>query len=419
VATAARRPRLIHLTTTDMSLDWLLGPQLEAFRDAGFEVFGASAPGPHVPAVEARGVRHLPLRHATRAMAPGRDLAALVELQRLFRAVRPDIVHTHNPKPGLYGRLAARAAGVPVVVNTVHGLYALPGDPLPKRALVYGLERVAAACSDAELVQNPEDLPVLRRLGIPERRLHLLGNGIDLDRFSAGRVDPATTARLRAELGVGPDDVVVGAVGRLVAEKGYRELFAAVARARAVEPQLRLVVVGPTDPDKADGLGPGDLARAEDEAGAVFLGQRDDVDALYSVMDLYVLASHREGFPRSAMEAAAMGLPVVATDIRGCRQVVDHGRTGLLVPVGDVQRLADALVLLAADPARRRSMGRLGAAKARREFDQRRVIDTTLGVYRHLLRSASLRGPVGSRRSGLAGAGSACPIGADDRRPLP
>jgi glycosyltransferase involved in cell wall biosynthesis len=380
-----RPPRLIHVTTTDMSLDWLLGPQLSAFREAGFEVAGASAPGPHVPAIEARGVRHLPLRHATRAMAPGRDAAALAELVRLFRAERPDVVHTHNPKPGLYGRLAARAAGVPVVVNTVHGLYALPGDPWPKRAVVYGLERVAAACSDAELVQNPEDLPVLRRLGVPAERLHLLGNGIDLDRFSRTRVPPEATAALRAELRLAPGDVVVGAVGRLVAEKGYRELFAAVARARQLDGRLRLVVVGPADPDKADGLGAADLARAEAEAGAVFLGHRDDVERLYSVMDLYVLASHREGFPRSAMEAAAMGLPVVATDIRGCRQVVDHGRTGLLVPLGDVGRLAEALVLLAGDPQRRRAMGERAVAKARAEFDQRRVIDLTLGVYRALL----------------------------------
>ena len=108
---------------------------------------------------------------------------ALVELWRLFRRLRPDIVHTHNPKPGLYGRVAARAAGVPGVVNTVHGLYASPEDRVSRRAVVYALERAASMCSGAELVQNPEDLQVLSRLGVPSDKLVLLGNGVDLQRF--------------------------------------------------------------------------------------------------------------------------------------------------------------------------------------------------------------------------------------------
>lgn len=383
------RPKLIHVTTTDMSLDWLLGPQLEAFVAAGFEVLGASAPGPHVEAIEARGVRHIPLQHATRAMAPQRDALALLELYDVFARERPDIVHTHNPKPGVYGRLAARAAGVPVVVNTVHGLYALPEDPLAKRAVVYSLERLAATCSDAELLQNPEDVPTLLALGVPRRKITVLGNGVDLARFDPARIDGQTVTRHRALIGAGPDDVVVGAVGRLVWEKGYRELFDAAAIAYDREPSLRFVVIGPRDPDKADAVTDDEVARAQQRAGMHFLGHRDDVDEWYRAFDVYVLASYREGFPRSAMEAAAMGVPIVATDIRGCRQVVDHGRTGLLVPVRDVERLAEALVLLARDEGRRRAMGRAARQKAIEQFDQQRVIDLTLKVYRERLAATS------------------------------
>lgn len=385
---ATSRPRLIHVTTTDMSLDWLLGPQLEAFADAGFEVLGASAAGAHVEAIEARGIRHIALAHATRAMAPGEDVLAMRELYEVFRRERPTIVHTHNPKPGFYGRLAGRAAGVPIVVNTVHGLYALPGDPLAKRALVYSLERIAATCSDAELLQNPEDLPVLRRLRVPARKLHVLGNGIDLRRFDPDEVDPEVPGKLRAEIGVAPNEVLVGAVGRLVREKGYLELFEAVRRARVEHPDLRLVVVGPSEPDKADGISAAEIEHAQRD-GVIFLGHRDDVDQLYTAMDAYVLASHREGFPRSAMEAAAMGLPILATDIRGCRQVVDHGVTGLLATLGDVERLADGLRVLVRDAARRDSMGRAAIAKARREFDQRNQIELTLSVYRERLAATS------------------------------
>ena len=378
------RPRVVHVTTTDVSLALLLGPQLRAFTDAGYEVIGASAPGPWVARLAADGIEHRALRHATRAMAPHRDAAALVELHRLFRELRPDIVHTHNPKPGFYGRLAARAARVPAIVNTVHGLYALPEDPLPKRAVVYGLERLAATCSHAELVQNPEDVEVLRRLRIPGRKIHLLGNGVDLGRFDPGRTDAARTAALHAEMGAAPGDVVCGLVGRLVWEKGYREVFEAARLVRARDPRVRFVVVGPSEPDKPDALGPSDVAAAE-AAGVRFLGLRDDVEDLYAAMDLYVLASHREGFPRSAMEAAAMGLPVVATDIRGCRQVVDDGVTGRLFPARDATALAAAIDDLVRDAALRRDMGAAARRKALAEFDQQRQIDLTLSVYERLL----------------------------------
>lgn len=382
------RPRLVHLTTVDLSLELLLGPQLSAFVDAGYEVIGMSAPGPWVDTVEARGVRHVPVRNATRAMAPGKDLAAIPELVGAFRRLRPDIVHTHNPKPGLYGRIAARAARVPVVVNTVHGLYATPEDHWRKRALVYGLERVAAACSDAELVQNPEDVPVLRRvLHEPASKVVLLGNGVDLDRFHP---DDAVRARVRAELGLADDQVLVLAVGRLVLEKGYGELLAAWQDLAPRFPDAVLAVAGPVEPDKADAV-PTSAIDAASEAGVRFLGMRDDVEDLYRAADLYVLASHREGFPRSAMEAAASGLPIVATDIRGCRQVVDHDATGLLVPVRDPAGLADAIGALVTDADRRRHMGASAVQRAAAEFDQRRQIERTLATYDRLLTATGRR----------------------------
>ncbi|MGH9030604.1 MAG: glycosyltransferase family 4 protein [Acidimicrobiia bacterium] len=380
------RARLIHVTTTDMSLALLLGPQLRAFADAGYEVVGASAPGPYVDDLEREGITHRPLRHATRARAPHRDVAALLELRATFRELQPDIVHTHNPKPGVYGRLAARWAGVPAIVNTVHGLYALPSDPWRKRMVVYGLERAAAACSHAELVQNREDLDVLARVGVTRHKLTLLGNGIDLARFDPAVVDPARVTALRRELGAGPEDVVCGVVGRLVWEKGYRDVFEAATMLRAASPHVRVVVAGPRDPAKADAVGEAEIAAAR-AAGVLFLGFRNDITDLYAAMDLYVLASHREGYPRSAMEAAAMGVPVVATDIRGSRDVVDDGATGVLVPPRNAGALATTVTSLATDAGLRRRMGEAGLRKARAQFDQQRVVDLTLGVYERLLRA--------------------------------
>ena len=375
--------RLVHVTSADISLALLLGPQLRAFADAGMEVIGVSAPGPFVDQLTSWGITHVALDHATRSVAVGQDVLALVELERLFRRLRPDIVHTHNPKPGLYGRIAARTAGVPGIVNTVHGLYAAPEDPWLRKSVVYTLERIAATCSDVELFQNPEDLEVMRRLGVPAGHLVLLGNGIDLDRFRSVRT-PEASARARRALGVDDSAIVVGTVGRLVWQKGFRELFAAARHLRSLRDDVVFVVVGPEDTAKGDALGPEDIAEARAIGNLVFTGHRDDVEDLYAGFDMYALPSYREGFPRSAMEAAACGVPVIATDIRGCRQVVDHDRTGLLVPVHNGDALALAIAALAADPARRSDMGARGRQKAEAEFDDRVFIGRTLDAYRSL-----------------------------------
>lgn len=379
--------KVAHLTTVDLSLRYLLFPQLLAVVDQGGETLGISAPGPWVPELEQAGVRHIPLPASTRGISPSADLRAALQLWRILRDENPDILHTHNPKPGLYGRILGRIAGVPVVVNTVHGLYATPDDPIPKRVLVYGLETVASRFSDAELVQSREDFELMKRWRIaPRTRLRLLGNGVDLTHFDPGRFDHDHRNRVRKGLGIGPRDVLVGMVGRLVAEKGYVELFEA---SKSLDHRYRIVCIGPADPDKPDALDESAIDEAEGR-GLRFLGMRTDMDELYHAMDLLVLPSHREGFPRAAMEAAAMGLPVIATDIRGCREVVEHGVNGLLVRVRDPRALAAAVVELGEDPARMKAMSVAARHRAEERFDEREVVATVIETYRELSRSMGL-----------------------------
>jgi glycosyltransferase involved in cell wall biosynthesis len=386
-------PVVVHLTTTDMSLDWLLRDQLTAILDGGYDVVGVSAPGEHVAALEALGVRHVPVPSLTRSMSLTSDLRAAIELFRVFRRLRPTIVHTHNPKPGVIGRIVGRAARVPIVVNTQHGLYAQPGDRRRRRWPVYAAERCAAACSDHEFVQSRDDVATLRRLRVPTGKLTDLGNGVDLTRF-----DPhAATmhddrAAVRAEWGCGDDDVVAIVVGRLVVEKGLTEIVAMAQRLRRDRPHARVVVVGPNDTGKHDALDEATI-QAATNAGVRFVGQRSDMPRCYAAADLFVTATYREGFPRAAMEAAAMGRPIVATDIRGCRQVVDHGRTGLLVAARDTEQLTNAVVALVDDPQMRRDMGSAAAAKAIAEFDVRRVATTIIAEYQRQLDRRGLTAP--------------------------
>lgn len=381
--------RVAHLTTVDLSLRFLVFAQLRSIDDLGGEAIGISAPGPWVPDIQAIGVRHLPLPSSTRGVAPLDDVKAAWQLWRHLRRENVDILHTHNPKPGLYGRILGRLAGIPIVVNTVHGLYAAPDDPWIKRAIVYTLEGVAARFSDDELVQSREDLELMLRLRmVPRDRARHLGNGVDLHRFDPDNPTRRSRADVRAELEIGDDDVVVGIVGRLVAEKGYPELFEAF---RQLDDGYRLIVIGPEDPDKPDSLNPESVARARGD-GVTFLGMRSDVDDLYQAMDIFVLPSHREGFPRAAMEAAAMGVPVIATDIRGCREVVDHGVNGMLVPVQDPDALAAAITTLGESADLRDEMSRAAQTKAASTFDEERVVERVLSSYRAVARRKGLSG---------------------------
>jgi glycosyltransferase involved in cell wall biosynthesis len=383
---AGERPKVLHVTTVDLSLHVLLGYQLRRFAEAGYEVVGASAPGPYVDRVTGDGrVRHVAVPSLTRGWTPGRDAVALRDLARVIRRERPAIVHTHNPKSGVLGRVAARLSRVPVVVNTVHGLYANPALPPARRRAIAAAERWAMRFSDLELFQSWEDLDLaVRTRMVRASRASYLGNGVDLARFDPGRVDPSAVAALRRTWGVRDGQVVVGTVGRLVREKGYEELFAAAALVGADRHDTAFVAVGPVEPAKADRLAGDALARARRD-GVVLHGEGDDMPAIYGAFDVFVLASHREGMPRSLIEAQAMGLPAVATAIRGCREVVVDEETGRLVPARDPSALAAAIRDLLAHPGRARAMGAAGRVRARDRFDEQRVVERTLAVYERLL----------------------------------
>jgi glycosyltransferase involved in cell wall biosynthesis len=280
----SRSLRIAHLTTVDMSLALLLATELEADVAAGHEVFGISAVGPYVPRIEARGVTHVPVASLTRSWDPRRDLEACLELFRTIRGLHLDVLHTHNPKTGAMGRVAGRLAGVPVVVNTCHGLWARPEDRWRKRAFVYVLEALAIRFSHYELFQNAEDLATLRPV-LKRGRYRLVGNGVDLTRFGP---DPEGRRRVRAELGVADDEILVGTIGRRVREKG-------MASSRMPQPafagRARFVWVGPeddTDPAPAGKCRPhGDAVQ--------YVEERTDMPAVYSALDVFVLASYREG----------------------------------------------------------------------------------------------------------------------------
>jgi glycosyltransferase involved in cell wall biosynthesis/ribosomal protein S18 acetylase RimI-like enzyme len=373
-----------HVSTVDLTQRFLLLGQLRRLREEGFDVTAISASGPWVGDLEAEGIHHVDWPHATRAWNPRWDARAFVELVGLLRRGRFDLVHTHNPKPGFLGRMAARVVGVPVVVNTVHGFYTLPEDPIPRRGLVLGLEWLAARWSDLEMYQSEEDLSWSRQVGVVAgRRSELLGNGTDLTRFDPDLVPVEKARALRGELGIPSGATVVGTIGRYVAEKGYGELFQAAKRVRSVRPDVWFLAAGDADPDKGDALAVDRLPGPAD--GFIFAGWQADIPETLAAMDIFVLPSWREGVPRSAIEAAAMARPLVVSNIRGCREVVREGIEGLLVPPRDPGRLAEAILRLVEEPSLRDKLGRAARARAVERFDERQVTDRVVAAYRSLL----------------------------------
>ena len=370
---ASRPLRLAHLTTVDMSLALLLGTELAVDVEEGHTVFGISASGSYVERVEALGVTHVPVRHFTRSWSLVSDLKAFLELFRTLRPLKLDVLHTHTPKAGVMGRIAGRLAGVPVVVNTCHGLWARPDDRLLKRALVYGAEALAIRFSDYELFQNAEDAATLRRFLKPGR-WQVVGNGVDLERF---RFDPEGRSRVRAELGVADDELLVGTIGRRVREKGLVEYAEAADRLRD---KATFIWVGPADDTDA-------AAHAPHENAVRFVGERTDMPAVYSALDVFVLASYREGFSRASMEAAACGRPLVLTDIRGCREVGTHEEHLLLVQPQSAESLAAGIDRLVGDDDLRARLGAAARERAQTTFDQRAVAKASLDSYASVAQS--------------------------------
>ena len=389
-------PKIAHITTIDQSLDYLLLNQLQSFQRAGYEVVGIAAPGPHVSRIESAGIRFLPV-YMTRNFTPLTDLFSLWQLWRVIRRERFVIVHTHNPKPGLLGQLAARFAGTPVVINTLHGFYFHDHmRPLGRRFYIM-LERLAALCSDLILSQNREDMITAKqeRIGRPSQ-MRYLGNGIDLTVFDPGRFSAEAVSQRRAKLNIPVEAPVVGFVGRLAGRrKGFLDFLAAASAIAQQLPEARFLIIGEADHGKPDAVEPSIATDYGIADRCLFLGRQanEDLPLLYCVMDLLVLPSLFEGVPRVVMEAAAMGIPAVVTDVKGNREAVERGRNGLLVPLGDVAALQEAILAILTNREDALRMGAEGRRLAQERFDERLIFAHIRAEYARLLRREGLSPP--------------------------
>jgi glycosyltransferase involved in cell wall biosynthesis len=307
------------------------------------------------------------------------DLVALTRLTRLMRRLRPHVVHTHTAKAGTLGRLAARLAGVPVIVHTYHG-HVLHGYFSPARTRFFiGIERWLARFTDRLLTVSERVRRELLdlRIGSPDR-FEVVPLGLDLDGFLACE---SLRGELRRELGLG-EEPLVGIVARLVPIKAHEVFLEAAQKVAAAIPAARFVIVG-------DGERRGELETAAGRPGlrgrVHFLGWRSDLDRIYADLDVVALTSRNEGSPVSLIEAMAAARPVVATRVGGVPDLVEDGVSGRLVPAGDASALAGALKALLADPERRRTMGEAGRRRVYPALSAWRLVADIDRLYTRLL----------------------------------
>lgn len=380
-------PSLWFIGGEDISLKL---PLLLAMRTRGFSVAaaGTEPPAPFL----SESVPYWQYQGGGRPLVTGR---ARDTLRRLLVEKRPDIVHAFDTLPGALAPIAARRAGVPGRLCTVTGLGSIYSSRRPLalslRPLYRSLRKRGCSACDVVVFQNDEDRRWFLREGIvPAGRDRLIpGSGIDVDAFEKARPDEAVVAALRRDLGI-DRRIVVSMIARLVPAKGVGEFLETASRIRARRNDVAFLMVG-----AAPRRGERSTLRRAVRCGVRWPGHRTDIPAILAASDILVLPSrYREGIPRVLLEAGAMGLPLIATDMPGCRDVVKHGRNGLLVPPGDAEALEAAVIdLLEADEERRR-MGACGRDHIRDRFGLTAVAESYRAIYEETM--------VGARRAGIA-----------------
>jgi glycosyltransferase involved in cell wall biosynthesis len=401
---ASARVVVVHVTTVPISLRAHLSGQGRFMRSRGFEVHAITSPGPEAGDFSRREGVEVETIAMRRAITPAADLAALWKLWRALRRLHPHIVHSHTPKGGLLGMIAGILSGAPVRIYHLRGLPFVTASGF-RRQLLRASERASCLLAHRVLAvsESMRSIAVEEGFCPPEKIKVLLGgsgNGVDAEGRFRPRPEAARLAA-RRERDLPSDARVIGFVGRLGPEKGSAELLSAWKALREREPRLHLLLVGPDE----------GLTRAQCEAlrrdpRVRLTGHVGDAAPMYPAMDVVALPTYREGFPNVALEAAAMALPIVATDVPGCRDAVVHGETGTLVPARDALALERALERYLEDPALRARHGAAARKRVLSDFRREAIWDAIALEYRTLL---AARGALPLDGDGLRPAPAATP----------
>lgn len=383
------KPKLVRITTVPISMNIILRDQLH-FMNQFYEVTGVTGyDEKHFNEIKEREGVKMQVVEMARPISPLKDLKALWDLFKLLKKEKPDIVHTHTPKAGLLGMVAARFAGIPVRLHTVAGLPLLETEGA-KRTLLNLIERFTYSCAHT-VYPNSYGLKkvILENSFCPEWKVRVLGNGssngIDTDYFSPEIYadDPGFANRKRAEHGVGEEDFVFCFVGRLAREKGIKELidaFESLQHRRLTSGNIKLLLVGPFE--KVNGVLEGEIhQKIYNNPDVLYVGRHDDIRPFLYMSDVFVFPSYREGFPGVVLQACAMGLACIVTNINGCNEIIQENKNGITVEPKNTDQLRQAMEEILENEGFRKSLASNARKIVVKQFKREFIWEALLNEY--------------------------------------
>lgn len=385
-------PKLIRITTVPLSLKLLLAGQLKFMSENGFEVIAVSSDGREISQItKQEGVRHEVIPF-TRKITPVQDLKCIYRLVKLFRKEKPDIVHTHTPKAGLLGMIAANLAGVKIRIHTLAGIPAMAAEGTRKGLLEKSEKWTYSNAS--EVWPNSQGLfsyVSIQKLA-PKTKLRLIGhgssNGIDLNHFSRESLKENHLVAATMRIMPGEDDFIILAIGRMVKDKGIEELVSAFLNSKIVN-RSKLVLLGAFEQD-LNPLSRETIQAIQDHPRIVQIDWSDHVSHYLALADLLVHPSHREGFPNVLLEAAAMQVPIICSDIIGNTDLITQQRTGLIFPVKDATVLKEALEFAFVKRVKMAEYAQQLHVEVCEKYDRKKVHQEILTHYQRLLKAVEM-----------------------------
>ena len=377
------------VSNTDFSLYNFRMGIIEGFLEKGYKVYIVCPYGEYVEKLKNKGIKYSPIDVDRKGTNPIEDLKLLWQLYRIFRREKFDIVHNFTIKPNIYGNIAAKLAKIPIIINSVTGLgYVFTGKGLKNNILkriVVSLYKIAFKFSNKVIFQNMDDLELFKKYKIIDKNRSVLikGSGVNTEKFSLQNVDKAGIEKLYDELGISQHcpSAIVTLITRLIWHKGIREFVEAARILKGKYPDTLFLLVGPIDKGNPAAVSKDYIEKAEKGGVVKYIGSRDDIREILYISDVVTLPSYREGIPKVLLEAMSMEKPIVTTDSIGCREVVEEGKNGFLVPAKNSKALAEAIERLIENKELRKRFGKYGREKVLREFDERIVVKKTIKVY--------------------------------------
>ncbi|WP_281432099.1 glycosyltransferase family 4 protein [Chryseobacterium salipaludis] len=357
-----------------------------------FEVIGVSSPGLNLDLVKNREGCRVIAVEMQRNISPLNDVIALYKLFCILKVEKPVLVHSITPKAGLLTMLAARLSGVPIRVHTFTGLIFPTRQGFVRRLLIL-TDRILCWAATNIYPEGQGVKDDLQKFEITEKPLNVLANGnvngIDTTYFSTTTIEEQSAAQLKAELGISSEDFIFIFVGRLVGDKGINELITAFSKiSKSADQQIsnscKLLLVGPVEA-KLDPLLPETLNHIEINPNIISVGFQQDVRPYFAIADALVFPSYREGFPNVVMQAGAMELPAIVTDINGCNEIIIHGKNGLIIPPKDSNALFNAMLQLWEDKTLYAQLKRNARPMITSRYEQQVVWDALLAEYNRLI----------------------------------